>query len=134
MADSNVHATPIRKSVSATGVEVLLAGNSTLATIPIHPGATHLYFQVTNSGANAFDAFIVSRRCHVDGDYEVIANAAGDFTAPQSPIIECQGAPVTLAAAATVHIRMTVEATDAVLVQASNGTGDQTAAIYWSVE
>lgn len=134
MADSNLHVTRMRKSVSATGVEVLVAGNSTLATIPIHPGATHLYFQVTNSGANAFDAFIVSRRCHADADYEILANVAADYTTPQSPILEVQGAPVTLAAAASVHIRMNVEATDAVLVQASNGTGNQTAAIYWSVE
>ena len=134
MADSNVHVTPMRKSVSATGVEVLLASNSTLATIPVAPGSTHLFIQVTNSGANAFDAFILSRRCHVDGDWEIIANAAGDYTVPQSPILEVQGAPVTLAAAAIVYIRMEVQATDAVLVEASNGTANQTAAIYWSVE
>ena len=93
-----------------------------------------MFVQVKNShGATAFDAFNILRQAHTDGAWETIANAAGDYTTPQSPIIEASASPVTLAAAASVHLRIEVKGMWAIKFQASGNAGVSEAEVYATI-
>ncbi len=117
-----------------TAITVTAATNSVIREIDIILGASRLYFEVKNVHASvAFDEFTIQRRTMGSGAWETIANAAGDYSSPQVPILEVQGAPVTLAAAATVFIRMDVEATDAVRILASGNAAESTADLFYGI-
>ena len=63
-------------------------GNTTLLELTDIPEeATRLEIEITNTG-NALDAFILSRKGHPDGSYDLIADAAADFTTPALPLLE----------------------------------------------
>jgi hypothetical protein len=118
-----------------TGIAIAAAASQTLKTIDIILGGTHLFFQVKNSHASvAFDEFTIQRRPQASAAWETVASIAGDYSSPQLPILEVQGAPVTLAAAASTYIRMEVEATDAVRILASGNAAATTADIHWSIQ
>lgn len=120
---------------SVTAITVTAAADSVVRALKVPRGATRLYFEVKNShGATAFDQFTVKRRMHASGNYETLASIAGDYSSPQIPILTVQGAPVTLAAAASVHIEMDVTATDTVQILASGAAGASTAEIYWRLQ
>lgn len=116
---------------SITLIAVTEATASVIKEILCPVGMRWLYFDVTNTGAVAFDEFTIQRRAHDDSAWETIANAAGDYDSPQLPITEVQGAPVTLAAAATVYIRMQVNGTRGVHVLASGNGGATTATLNY---
>jgi len=117
-----------------TAKTVTATGNTTLCEILVPHDATRLNVEVVNAGAsNAFDVFIVSRKLHSAGSYEVVANAAGDFTSPIHPLISTSGSPVTLAAAGVFHMSMDVEGCSAVKLEASNATADGSANAYISL-
>lgn len=118
-----------------TGITVTEAVDSVIQTIDIILGADHISFEVKNSHASvAFDQFEIQRRPHASASWESIASAAGDYSSPQVPILEVQGAPVTLAAAASTFIRVEVEATDAIRILASGNAAATTADIHWSIQ
>ncbi len=120
---------------SDTAITVAAASNSVIREIDIILGASTLFFQVKNVHASvAFDEFVIQRRTLAAGAWETIANAAGDYSSPQVPILEVQGAPVTLAAAASVFIRMDVEATDAVRILASGNAAASTADLFYGIQ
>ena len=117
-----------------TGKTITAAANFVLWEKTIRPGNTHLYFQVTNTHATsvAFDEFTIQRRVKSSASaWETLASIAADYTSPQVPLLEVQGAPVTLAQNASVHIRMSVEATDAIRILASGNAAETTAALYY---
>ncbi len=117
-----------------TAKTVTASGNTTLCEILIPHDATRLNVDVKNAdGSNAFDAFIVSRRMHSAGGYEIVGNAAGDFTSPIHPFISTSGSPVTLAAGAYFRMTMDVAGCSAVKLEASNGTADGSANVYASM-
>ena len=119
----------------ATGQALAAAAGdaaSPIVRIPIPPGATRLFLEVKNSGAvNAFDDFFLQRRCHILGSWEEIAGEAGDFSSPTSPLLECTGAPVTLAALATCHMRIDVTGTESINVVGSSAVGGATTVEYY---
>lgn len=119
-----------------TAISVTAAADSIVKTIAIPRGATRLSFEVKNShgSAVAFDQFTVKRRFHPSGSFETIANASGDYTSPQVPILEVSADPTTLAQNAIVFIRMDVEATDAVQILASGNAAVSTADIHWRLQ
>ncbi len=117
-------------------ITVTAASDSIIRTIVIPRGATRLFFEVKNSHGSsvAFDQFTIKRRTHASGSFETIANASGDYTSPQIPILEVSADPTTLAQNAIVHIRMDVEATDAVRILASGNAAESTADIHWRLQ
>lgn len=82
--------------------------------------------QVTNSGANALDAFQVNVRCGSSTAWTTIASIAGDFSSPVAPLIRTQGAPVSLAAAATCFILLDCFGIHEVELKASAAVGATT--------
>jgi len=120
---------------TTTGITVTAAADSEIADINVLLGSTHLFLEVKNSHASvAFDQFDIQRKPQGAASWETIATAAGDYSSPQIPILEVQGAPVTLAAAASTFIRMSVEATDRVRILASGSGAASTANIHWSIQ
>lgn len=120
---------------TVTGIAIAAAADQEIKDINIILGAAHLSFEVKNSHASvAFDAFTIQRRPQGSASWETIASIAGDYSTPQLPILEVQGEPVTLAAAASVFIRMEVEATDRVRIAASGNAAATTADIHWSIQ
>lgn len=120
--------------VESTAIVVVAGAAEDIITFIIPAGCTHMFCQIKNThGATAFDEFNILRRAHASGEWETIANAAGDYTTPQSPLIECSASPVTLASAASVYIRMEVEGMEAVKFQASGSAGASEAAIYATI-
>ena len=118
-----------------TGIAIAAAADQTLKEIDVILGGTHLSFEVKNSHASvAFDVFKIQTRPQASASWQTLASIAGDYSSPQVPILEVQGAPVTLAAAASVFIRMEVEATDAVRILASGNAAATTADIHWSIQ
>lgn len=109
-----------------TAIVVAAAADSIIRTLKVPIGMRELLFDVTNTGANAFDQFEVQRRAHSSAAWVTLADTAGNFSSPDLPILEVQGAPVTLAAAAVVNIRMEVAGTEGVRIVAS-GDGATTA-------
>lgn len=118
---------------NVTAITLAAGSDTTIKRIPIPPGATWLGVEIKNSHATsvAFDTFIITRRFHASGNWETIANAAGDFTSPQSPIIEASASPVTLAQNALVYLRIQVEATESVRFQASGAAAESTAELRY---
>jgi len=122
---------PTELRFKSTAIAVAAATDTTIATFEVPAGATHLFFEVKNTGGGAaFDTFIITRRAHPDGDWETIADAAGDFTTPQSPIIEASGSPVTLADGVDEFVRMEVEGMRTIRLQASGNAATTTAEVY----
>ena len=121
---------------SDTGINVAATADSIIRTIDVPRGATRLFFEVKNSHASsvAFDQFTIKRRTHASGSFETIANLSGDYTSPPIPILEVSADPTTLAQNAIVHIRMDVEATDAVQILASGNGAVSTADIHWRMQ
>lgn len=121
---------------TVTGISVTAAADSVVQLILIPFGATRLFFEVKNShgSAVAFDQFTIKRRSDPAGSFETLANASGDYTSPQIPILEVSADPTALAQNAIVHIRMDVEATDAVQILASGNVAVSTADLHWRIQ
>ena len=120
--------------VKSTAIAVVAGAAEDIISFVIPGSAELMFVQIKNShGATAFDAFNILRRAHVDGDWETIANAAGDYTTPQSPIIEASDSPVTLASAASVYLRIEVKGMNAFKFQASGNAGASEAEIYATI-
>jgi hypothetical protein len=119
-----------------TGKSIAAAANQELITLTIPRGATRFYFEVKNSHASAvsFDEFTIQRRAHPSGNWSTTASIAGDYSSPESPLLEVDGAPVTLAQNASAFIRMDVEATDAVRILASGNAAVTTADFHYGVQ
>ena len=116
---------------NVTAIAVSAAADNVIRLLKVPVGASRLLFDVTNAGSNAFDQFEVQRRSHEDAAWETLASVAGDYNpTPKLPILEVQGAPVTLAAAAVVNIRMEVDGTEGVRILAS-GDGATTATLNY---
>lgn len=115
-----------------TEIVVTAASNSVIKALKVPEGATWLGLQITNTHASvAFDEFKLQRRVHSLATYEEIANAAGDYSSPQSPIVEVQGAPVTLAAAAVCDIGMETHGAESINILASGNAAASEATISW---
>jgi len=120
--------------VSETAIAVVAGAAADIIEFIIPPGSTHMGVQIKNShGATAFDAFNILRQMHPDGAWETIADAAGDYTTPQSPIIEASASPVTLAAGASVYLRIEVKGMWAIKFQASGNGGVSEAEVYATI-
>jgi hypothetical protein len=114
------------------GIVITAAANSVVKTLKVPEGATWLGLQITNTHASvAFDQLDILRRTHTLATYETIANAAGDYSSPQSPILEVQGAPVTLAAAAVCDIGMETHGAESIKILASGAAAASEATISW---
>jgi len=78
------------------------ASTTTICTIPTGEcGVQRLGLTVTNNGAVALDAFVISATTGQSTVFTTLASAAGDFVQATivPPMIRSVGAPVTLAAA-----------------------------------
>jgi len=113
------------------GVVVPLASNATILEMVGLDFMTQFCCAVT-PGTNAFDAFIVSVKFHIDGPYVVIANQATDYTSPTGLMVKASASLVTLAAATAGWFILNVTGVCAVKVEASAGTGAGTADVYAS--
>ncbi len=115
-----------------TDITVTAAANSVIQTIASPPEATSILVTIKNSHSSvAFDQFDVSRRATINAPWEVVADAAGNFTVPQPPLNQVSGAPVTLAAAASTHLKIDLSGTQSVRFRASGNGAATTAEIYW---
>lgn len=87
-------------------------------------------FAITNAGSNAFDAFEVRAIQHPSGPEITIAASAADYAASIAfPLRRVIGAPVTLAAAATATIWMSLDGIKRLRFYASAAVGASTANI-----
>ena len=108
-------------------IPVTEAADSVVGELAVPIGMEILLFDVTNSGANAFDQFEIQRRSHAEAAWETLANSAVDYTTPLlTPLLEVLGEPVTLAAAAVVNVRVDVRGMEGIRILAS-GDGATTA-------
>lgn len=118
---------------SATTLSAAADNDILIVTIP--RGATRLFFEIKNVGPGpSFDAFTIQRRPHGSADWETLASVAGDYSSPQLPILEVQGAPVTLANGAAAFIRMDVEGTDAVRLAGSAAPALATYDLHYRIQ
>lgn len=117
-------------SVSNT-VTVPMASTTQLLELNLLDGVEKVSFQISNI-TQALDAFVVEGRVHQDATYFIIANAAGDFSAPSGRIFNVNGAPVTLAASASARFDLDVSGLYSVRVSASAAADSAVVTIYAS--
>jgi hypothetical protein len=118
-----------------TGMTLAFVPDWVLLTLDIPLGAKVVFIEVKNTGStNVFDQFDIQRRVNKSGDWSTIATSAGDYSTPLSPLLEVQGAPVTLAAGKTAFIRMDVECTDAIQILASADTSGVFVDIHYRIQ
>ena len=115
----------------AQPVTLLAAGNTTLAVIDVSLGE-RLVIEV-GVITQALDAFIVQARVAGSPNYITVASAAGDYSAPVSPMVRVVGTPVTLAAAATALLIMDVRSFVDVRLQASAAVDGAVATVFASL-
>lgn len=114
-----------------TGIPITTAANNEIIILASPVGSLEVLFQFKNLGPNPLDQFDIQRRPHSSASWETIANVAADYSSPQLPLIEVQGAPVTLASGQDVNILMSVRATQAIRILVSAGGGSTTAELYY---
>ena len=120
---------PKQVQFSETAVAVLVAGLTTVITVPVE-GLEEVGFLVTNAdAADAFDAFQVQFQYYPDGAYTAMASAGADFTTPTWPILKCSADPTTLAAAATSGMVVDVRGAYQMRIQASAAVNPSAATI-----
>lgn len=108
------------------------AATTILTTLAVPIGMRWLFIEVKNSHAGVdFDAFALLRRVHADGSFSTFANSAGDFSTPVSPLLDADGAPVTLGASNSAFIRMRVEGTESIRITASGNGAASLAELYY---
>ena len=84
-------------------------------------------------GTAALSAFSVDFRVHPSGDWFAIANAAGDFTTPEGPVLGASGDLTSAAQGATVHfLNLDVQAVESVRLRAA-GTSSTIAGHFCSM-
>jgi hypothetical protein len=113
------------------------ASTNLVAEISIPAGAEVLSLAIKNAHASvAFDDFILTRKAQTDAAEETIADSDADYTATPlvSPLMECSGSPRSLAAAASVFLRMDVRATRQVMCYASGNGAASTATIHATIQ
>lgn len=117
-------------NIKKLAIAVALATTDEILRVDVS-SFTELGLQVKNTGANPLDAFEVWGKTHLDAPEELLASVAGDFSAPVYPMRNAS-AMVTLAAAATGHLFMSVSGLAVVILKASSSTGATTAEVYGS--
>lgn len=130
----SVNSSPPRRLVflakTNADVAVPAAGNTDLLDMDVSQVA-RLALEIRNTGANAFDAFIVQGKFHPDGAYVTILSAAADYTAPAGIVVDASGDLTVLAAGATGWLILDALAFIKLKVQASaNVAGATTAGVF----
>lgn len=111
---------------------VPLATTDRLCVIPTGSDPVQrMGIQVTNSGANAFDAFQLNVRCGSSTAWTTLANSLATFvTTPVAPLVRAATTdPTALAAAATTFILLDCHGIHEVELKASAAVGASTARI-----
>lgn len=85
---------------------------------------------IKNNGPNAFDAFEIRGKTHLDAAEVPIATIAGDFSTPLFPMRRSIGTPVSLASGASAMIFMNVAGLSELSVWASAATNAGTADVH----
>jgi hypothetical protein len=85
--------------------------------------------EIKNTGANAFDAFIVSGKVAPDGDWLTLLSAAADFTSPAGIVVDASGDLTTLAGGGTGWLILDVLGFNKLRIQASGATGGTSATV-----
>ena len=92
--------------------------------------ATHVSFEIKNTGANALDALEVWGKVNnVSNDQKLLFNGT-DFTTPVYPCIRASASPVALAAGTSVWMVIDATAFDSIGIRASSAVGTTTLDLF----
>jgi len=129
----SVSSSPARRLVflakTDADVAVPAAGNTNLLDMDVSQLA-RIALEIKNTGANAFDAFIVQGKVHVDGAFVTILSVAADYTTPAGIVVDASGDLTILAAGTTGWLILDALSFIAIRLQASaNVAGATTASV-----
>ncbi len=114
-----------------TGIAITTTANNEIRILKVPVGSQTVLFQFKNLGPNALDQFDIERRPHSSASWQTVATVAGDYSTPASPLLEVDGAPVTLASGADTNITMSVKSTQAIRILVSSSVGATTGELYY---
>lgn len=92
---------------------------------------TRLVSEIRNTGANAFDTFIVQGKVP-NGAYVTLLSVAADYTSPAGIVVDASGDLTTLAGGATGWLILDVLGFEKIKFQASAAVGASTARVFSS--
>ncbi len=118
--------------IEAIDAVVAVAGTTLIADMAMDVADGVLALSVANTGTAAFDAFNIQVQTVPGGPWHTIANDAAGFASATlvTPLLSGNGAPVTLAAAATFFCQIDVRGIHGVRVYASANTVATTASVW----
>ena len=107
------------------------AADTELGTFDVSDLTEGVFTIVNEHATRAFDVFKILTRTHSDAPQITAASAAADFTtAPKDPVLYGSGSPVTLAAEASVNLRINLVGIAEISFVAQGNGGTSTASIY----
>jgi len=108
-------------------VTIPAAGNTDILEMDVSQ-INRLAMEIRNTGAQAFDVFIVQGKVHPDSAYVTLLSAAADYTTPAGIVVDASGDLTILGAGATGWLIIDVLGFQKIKLQASANVAGATSA------
>ena len=109
-------------------VTIPAAGNTDILEMDVSQ-INRLAMEIRNTGAQAFDVFIVQGKAHPDGAYVTLLSAAADYTTPAGIVVDASGDLTILGAGATGWLIIDTLGFTKIKLQASANVAGATSAL-----